>query len=93
MVTLFIRGTGSESGVKFLNTPLCSGKGREMGQIDDKSNCWKYLPHFSYLQIMCLCIFLLPFSLNPQTWMTLLVGYDSKALDGWGVVSVLGDLT
>lgn len=73
--------TGSEFGVKFLNIPLCSGKVREMEQIDEKSNYWKYLPHLSYLQIVYRCIFLLQFNLNPQTWVKLLVRYDSKALD------------
>lgn len=43
MVTLFIRGCRF-----WVWTPLCSMKVKEMGQIDEKSNYWTYLPHFSF---------------------------------------------
>ena len=61
LVTLSIGATGSECGVRLLNVPLCSGEVREMGWVNEQSDCWKYLPHFSYLQTLYPYVFLLQF--------------------------------
>ena len=87
LVTVFIGATGSECGERLLNVPLCSGEVREIGWINEKSNCWKYLPHFSYLQTLYRYVSLLQFESPHMGEASFQVQF--KITELIGIVSVL----